>query len=67
MGAAIRSSPSIFNRRLGCRMITNRDRIKYEYHTDASILGTKLIGGLLDIVLRQSLDKQVNNSERSKL
>jgi len=32
-------------------MITKEDRIKYQNHTDGSILGIKLIGGLRDLVL----------------
>ena len=40
-------------------MITKEDRIKYSYHTDESILGIKLIGGLRDLVLLKIVEKEV--------
>lgn len=36
-------------------MITAEDRIKYEYYTDSSIFGTKLVAGLRNEILRNIL------------
>ena len=38
-------------------MITEQDRIKYPYHTDSSILGIKLMGGLTDLALEECIDE----------
>lgn len=37
-------------------MITREDRVEYPYHTDKSILGVKLIGGLRNEILRAYIE-----------